>query len=395
MVLRGAGGHFSAGLDLQWLRGLGDIPAVADLQRGLADFQAAVLAVVRCPVPVLAVVEGTAAGFGLDLALACDLRLASRDASFTSAFARMGLIPDGGSTFTLPRLVGIGPALRLLLAGETIDAARALAIGLVGRGGGPGAARRGGRGDSGQAYRRRHVAASARSSGWSARRRSARSSRCSRTEGAAQLQALQGPEFRRRLEAFTAKARRPRGGRMSPAGAAGTHRGTRLSARHARRPCRARHRRGHRDRPRHRVVPAAAGRRLGRDREPQARAPRAGGRAAARARRAVSTVETNVREPEAVARMVERVTAEHGRIDILVNNAAGNFYAPSASLSPNAWRAVVETDLYGSFYCAQAVYPGHEGAGRRPDRLDLDDPALSRLAAHGARDGGQGRRGRA
>src|SRR6478735_6779548 len=127
VVLRGAGGHFAAGLDLHWLRGLGDIPAIAELQHGLADFQAAILAVVRCPVPVLAVVEGTAAGFGLDLALACDLRVASRDASFTSAFARMGMIPDGGSTFTLPRLVGIGPALRLLLAGETVDAARALA----------------------------------------------------------------------------------------------------------------------------------------------------------------------------------------------------------------------------------------------------------------------------
>jgi 2,4-dienoyl-CoA reductase [(3E)-enoyl-CoA-producing], peroxisomal len=80
----------------------------------------------------------------------------------------------------------------------------------------------------------------------------------------------------------------------------------------------------------------------------------------------VSTVEANVREPEAVARMVERVTSEHGRLDILVNNAAGNFYAPSAGLSPNAWRAVIETDLYGSFYCAQAVYPvmKAQGGGR-------------------------------
>jgi 2,4-dienoyl-CoA reductase [(3E)-enoyl-CoA-producing], peroxisomal len=80
----------------------------------------------------------------------------------------------------------------------------------------------------------------------------------------------------------------------------------------------------------------------------------------------VSTVETNVREPEAVARMVERVAADHGRVDILVNNAAGNFYSPSAGLSPNAWRAVVETDLYGSFYCAQAVYPlmKAQGGGR-------------------------------
>jgi peroxisomal 2,4-dienoyl-CoA reductase len=77
----------------------------------------------------------------------------------------------------------------------------------------------------------------------------------------------------------------------------------------------------------------------------------------------VSIVEANVREPEAVARMVDRVTAEHGRLDILVNNAAGNFYAPSATLSPNAWRAVVETDLYGSFYCAQAAYPALKAAG--------------------------------
>jgi peroxisomal 2,4-dienoyl-CoA reductase len=80
----------------------------------------------------------------------------------------------------------------------------------------------------------------------------------------------------------------------------------------------------------------------------------------------VSAVEVNVREPESVARMVERVGNERGRIDILVNNAAGNFYAPSASLSPNGWRAVVETDLYGTFFCCQAVYPlmKAQGAGR-------------------------------
>jgi peroxisomal 2,4-dienoyl-CoA reductase len=80
----------------------------------------------------------------------------------------------------------------------------------------------------------------------------------------------------------------------------------------------------------------------------------------------VTTVETNVREPEAVARMVEQVRSEHGRLDILVNNAAGNFYAPSATLSPNAWRAVVETDLYGTFHCAQAVHPvmKAQGGGR-------------------------------
>ena len=91
--------------------------------------------------------------------------------------------------------------------------------------------------------------------------------------------------------------------------------------------------------------------------------------AAARLRAAgarVAAVETNVREPEAVGRMVDRVSQEHGRIDVLVNNAAGNFYAPSATLSSNGWRAVLETDLYGTFHCAQAVYPvmKAQGGGR-------------------------------
>ncbi len=78
---------------------------------------------------------------------------------------------------------------------------------------------------------------------------------------------------------------------------------------------------------------------------------------------AVLAIEANVREPESVARMVERVTRELGRLDVLVNNAAGNFYAPSATLSPNGWRAVVETDLYGTFYCCQAAYPALRAAG--------------------------------
>lgn len=131
IVLSGAGGHFSAGLDLRWLQSLGAEPTVAQLQQGMGDFQAAVLAIVNCPVPVIAALRGTVAGFGLDLALACDLRLAGSDARFTSAFARMGLVPDGGSTFTLPRICGVGHAMRFLLAGETLDAARARAIGLV------------------------------------------------------------------------------------------------------------------------------------------------------------------------------------------------------------------------------------------------------------------------
>jgi 2,4-dienoyl-CoA reductase [(3E)-enoyl-CoA-producing], peroxisomal len=70
-----------------------------------------------------------------------------------------------------------------------------------------------------------------------------------------------------------------------------------------------------------------------------------------------SAVQVDVREPDLVRAMVEQVSKEQGRIDILVNNAAGNFYVPSASMSPNAWKAVVDIDLNGTFFCSQAVYP--------------------------------------
>jgi 2,4-dienoyl-CoA reductase [(3E)-enoyl-CoA-producing], peroxisomal len=71
----------------------------------------------------------------------------------------------------------------------------------------------------------------------------------------------------------------------------------------------------------------------------------------------------DVRDPERVRAVVEQVASEHGRIDLLVNNAAGNFYAPSESLSPNAWRSVIEIDLYGTFFCSQAVLPVMKGQG--------------------------------
>lgn len=79
-----------------------------------------------------------------------------------------------------------------------------------------------------------------------------------------------------------------------------------------------------------------------------------------------SVVQLDVRDNEQVKAVVDGVEATHGRLDLLVNNAAGNFYAPSATLSPNAWKAVVEIDLYGTFYCSQAVYPimAKQGGGR-------------------------------
>jgi peroxisomal 2,4-dienoyl-CoA reductase len=79
-----------------------------------------------------------------------------------------------------------------------------------------------------------------------------------------------------------------------------------------------------------------------------------------------SVVTVDVRDPDRVKAMVEQVHKNHGRIDILVNNAAGNFYAPSESMSPNAWRSVIEIDLNGTFFCSQAVFPvmKAQGGGR-------------------------------
>jgi peroxisomal 2,4-dienoyl-CoA reductase len=79
-----------------------------------------------------------------------------------------------------------------------------------------------------------------------------------------------------------------------------------------------------------------------------------------------SAVSVDVRDQERVRAMVEHVANEQGRIDLLVNNAAGNFYAPSETLSANAWRSVLEIDLFGTFYCSQAVMPvmKAQGAGR-------------------------------
>ena len=77
-----------------------------------------------------------------------------------------------------------------------------------------------------------------------------------------------------------------------------------------------------------------------------------------------SGIAVDVREPEKVQEMVVAVKAAQGRIDLLVNNAAGNFYAPSESLSANAWKSGIEIDLYGTFYCSQAVLPVmREGGG--------------------------------
>jgi 2-(1,2-epoxy-1,2-dihydrophenyl)acetyl-CoA isomerase len=204
ITLSGAGGHFCAGLDLHWLRSFAAKPTLSQLQHGLADFQSSLLAIVRCPLPVLAVVQGTAAGFGFDLALACDLRVAAAGATFTSAFARIGLVPDGGSTFTLPRLVGVGHALRLLMTGETVDASHARAIGLVDE-----VTEEAELEDKVRQLAEKVTAASPTSI--RAIKRLVRApevgalEQALSAEGAAQLQALQSADFMLRLEAFAAR----------------------------------------------------------------------------------------------------------------------------------------------------------------------------------------------
>lgn len=133
VVLTGAGGSFCSGVDLaeaaRWgAQGRDEHEATL---RG--SFHALIRAVRAVPGPVIAAVDGPAVGFGCDLALACDLRLASDRARFGEVFVRRGLMPDGGGTWVLPRLVGLSRALELAFTGDVIDAAAAERYGLVSR----------------------------------------------------------------------------------------------------------------------------------------------------------------------------------------------------------------------------------------------------------------------
>jgi 2-(1,2-epoxy-1,2-dihydrophenyl)acetyl-CoA isomerase len=132
VVLTGAGGAFSSGLDLRVAAEEGMDPATIE-GRMREHFHGLIRTLRSCPLPTVAVVDGPAAGFGCDLALACDLRLVSDRARFGEIFVKRGLMPDGGGTWTLPRLVGMGRALELMLTGEMVDAAEAHRIGLANR----------------------------------------------------------------------------------------------------------------------------------------------------------------------------------------------------------------------------------------------------------------------
>ena len=130
VVVTGEGSAFCAGGDLSWLGESPDL-TVSDLRARMLPFYRSWLSVRTLDVPVLAAVNGPAVGAGLCLALACDLRYAAPGATFSAPFARLGMHPGMAATYLLPELVGLARARDLLLTGRRVDAAEAVAIGLV------------------------------------------------------------------------------------------------------------------------------------------------------------------------------------------------------------------------------------------------------------------------
>ncbi|MFI1566360.1 enoyl-CoA hydratase/isomerase family protein [Streptomyces sp. NPDC020490] len=133
VVLTGAGRGFCAGADLRGGAAAGErLPG--DVARTLRlGAQRLIAAVLDCEKPVIAAVNGTAAGLGAHLAFACDLVLAAESARFIEVFVRRGLVPDGGGAYLLPRLIGPQRAKELMFFGDALTAADAARLGLVNR----------------------------------------------------------------------------------------------------------------------------------------------------------------------------------------------------------------------------------------------------------------------
>jgi 2-(1,2-epoxy-1,2-dihydrophenyl)acetyl-CoA isomerase len=134
LIVTGEGRAFSSGGDVTWFRkGVEsdeyDLPA--DVRRGAETLHQAIVDFQRIPYPVIAAVNGVAAGAGFSLALNCDLRMASADALFVVAYGRIGASPDGGMTYLLPRIVSPARARRILLEDPMMSAEQAADEGLV------------------------------------------------------------------------------------------------------------------------------------------------------------------------------------------------------------------------------------------------------------------------
>jgi enoyl-CoA hydratase/carnithine racemase len=133
VVLTGAGRAFCAGADIAYLRQLKEEEDLEGLAHLVDAGGEAALLIRGAPKPVIAAVNGPAAGGGANLALACDLRIASQRASIGQTFVRIGLQPDWGGTFFLPRIVGASRALELMWTGRMVEAQEALELGLFDR----------------------------------------------------------------------------------------------------------------------------------------------------------------------------------------------------------------------------------------------------------------------
>jgi 2-(1,2-epoxy-1,2-dihydrophenyl)acetyl-CoA isomerase len=134
LIVTGEGRAFSAGGDVNWFkRGLEESGAYlsADVRRGADVLHQAIVDFRRIPYPVVAAVNGVAAGAGFSLALMCDTRIASDSAGFVCAYGRIGASPDGGMTYFLPRVVGQARALELLLHDPLLSAEQARDEGIV------------------------------------------------------------------------------------------------------------------------------------------------------------------------------------------------------------------------------------------------------------------------
>lgn len=132
LVVTGAGRGFCSGGDVKSMNereqsGQTEAPGA----RLMPMRDRIVLAMRDCPKPVIAAVNGAAAGAGMNLALACDMRIASSAAKFSQAFVKRGIAPDWGGSWFLPRIVGVAKASELIFTGDTIDAAEAFRLGIV------------------------------------------------------------------------------------------------------------------------------------------------------------------------------------------------------------------------------------------------------------------------
>jgi 2-(1,2-epoxy-1,2-dihydrophenyl)acetyl-CoA isomerase len=132
VILTGTGDAFCAGADLQ-ASGALDIKKIDVTVSLRAHTNPTILAMRRLAKPILARVHGPAAGVGCNYALACDIIIASEKAKFGQVFVKIGLMPDGGGTYFLPRLVGYAKAFELMATGEIISAQEALGLGLINR----------------------------------------------------------------------------------------------------------------------------------------------------------------------------------------------------------------------------------------------------------------------